>query len=63
MRKLWIVRLNAAARINGISYSRLIAGIRRAGIELDRKVLSDLAIFDPEGFSQVVEVARGELAG
>ncbi len=62
MRRLWIVRLNAAARLNGLSYSRLIEGLGRAGIELDRKVLSDLAIFDPAGFSKVVAAARQSLA-
>ncbi len=62
MRRLWIVRLNAAARLSGLSYSRLIEGIGKAGIALDRKVLSDLAIFDPAGFVKVVDAARGALA-
>ena len=61
MRRLWIVRINAAARTNGMSYSRLIEGCGKAGIELDRKVLSDLAIFDPGGFTKVVEQARSAL--
>jgi large subunit ribosomal protein L20 len=61
MRRLWIVRINAAARTNGMSYSRLIEGCGRAGIELDRKVLSDLAIFDPAGFSQIVGQAQAAL--
>lgn len=54
-RKLWIIRINAAARQNGISYSRLISGLKRAGIELDRKILADMAVRDPAGFRSVVE--------
>lgn len=61
MRRLWIVRLNAAARLSGMSYSRLIEGIGKAGIALDRKVLSDLAIFDAAGFAKVVAAARAAL--
>jgi large subunit ribosomal protein L20 len=61
MRRLWIVRLNAAARLQGLSYSRLIEGIGKAGIALDRKVLSDLAIFDPAAFGKVVVAARAAL--
>lgn len=57
-RRLWIVRINAAARQNGISYSRLIAGLHKAGSQLDRKVLADIALFDPKGFAAVVEAAR-----
>lgn len=60
-RKLWIVRINAAARAHDISYSRFIAGIKRAGIELDRKSLADLAATDPAAFSKLVESARGAL--
>ncbi|MEZ4381529.1 MAG: 50S ribosomal protein L20 [Nannocystaceae bacterium] len=62
MRRLWIVRVNAAARANGLSYSRLIEGCGKAGIELDRKVLADLAIADKEAFAKVAEVARQALA-
>ena len=62
MRRLWIVRLNAAARQHGLSYSRLIEGLTKADVGLDRKVLSDLAIFDPAAFAKVVEVARAKLA-
>ncbi len=62
MRRLWIVRLNAAARLSGLSYSRFIEGVGKAGIALDRKVLSDLAIFDPSGFRKVVETARAALS-
>lgn len=61
MRRLWIVRINAAARQNGVSYSRLMDGCHKAGIELDRKVLADLAIADPAGFRRVVETARASL--
>jgi|SRR5690606_1079998 len=57
-RRLWIVRINAAARQNGISYSRLIDGLNKAGCQLDRKVLADIALFDPKGFAAVVEAAR-----
>ncbi|HNP86810.1 MAG: 50S ribosomal protein L20 [Chloroflexi bacterium SZAS-1] len=54
-RRLWIIRINAAARQNGISYSRLISGLKKAGITLDRKVLADMAVRDPAGFTSVVE--------
>lgn len=57
-RRLWIVRINAAARMNGISYSRLMDGLKKAGCQLDRKVLADIALFDPKGFAAVVETAR-----
>jgi large subunit ribosomal protein L20 len=61
MRGLWIVRINAAARENGLSYSRLIAGLKAAGNELDRKVLADLAVRDAAGFASLAEVARKAL--
>jgi large subunit ribosomal protein L20 len=61
MRGLWIVRINAAARANGLSYSRLIAGLKAAGSELDRKVLADLAVHDAEGFARLAELARQSL--
>jgi large subunit ribosomal protein L20 len=57
-RRLWIVRINAAARPLGISYSRLVAGLDKANVKLDRKILSDLAISDPNAFQKVVEAAR-----
>ena len=57
-RRLWIQRINAAARLNGMSYSRLIAGLRAAAVEVDRKVLADLAVRDPGAFAQLVEVAK-----
>ncbi len=58
LRKLWITRINAAARLNGISYSRLIAGMKKAQIELNRKILADLAVRDPKAFSAVVAKAK-----
>ena len=56
-RSLWITRISAAAKQNGTSYSRLMGGLKKAGVELDRKVLSNMAILDPNGFSQVVKLA------
>ena len=58
-RRLWIARINAAARMNGLSYSRFMHGLKQAGIELDRKVLADLAIYDEAGFAQIAELAKG----
>jgi large subunit ribosomal protein L20 len=57
-RRLWITRINAAARINGMSYSQLMHGLRLAGVELDRKVLADIAVRDPETFRRFAETAR-----
>jgi large subunit ribosomal protein L20 len=57
-RRLWVVRINAAARENGLSYSKMIHGLKLAGVVLDRKVLADLAIVDPQAFSRVAETAR-----
>ncbi|MBT9173955.1 MAG: 50S ribosomal protein L20 [Syntrophomonadaceae bacterium] len=57
-RQLWIARINAAARMNGMSYSRLISGLKRAGVDINRKMLADLAVNDTEGFSELVGVAR-----
>jgi len=56
-RSLWIARINAAAKQNGTSYSRLMGGLKKAGVELDRKVLSNMAILDPNAFTQVVKLA------
>ncbi len=56
-RRLWITRINAGARMNGINYSKLIGGLKKAGIELDRKVLANMAILDAEAFSKVVKIA------
>ena len=60
-RRLWITRINAAARINGMSYSQLMHGLKLAGVELDRKVLADLAVTDAVAFAALVEVARKAL--
>jgi len=57
-RQLWIVRINAAARVNGMSYNQFISGVHKAGIELDRKVLADLAVSDPAAFAAVAEQAK-----
>jgi large subunit ribosomal protein L20 len=58
MRQLWITRINAAARLNGITYSRLTHALKQADIRLDRKILADLAVSDPQAFARVVEVAK-----
>ena len=58
MRELWIIRINAAARINGLSYSKLIAGLKKANVDLDRKVLADIAVRDAATFGRIAEVAR-----
>ena len=60
-RKLWIARINAAARINGISYSQLINGLKKAGIEVNRKMLADLAVNDSAAFAQLVVAAKEQL--
>jgi large subunit ribosomal protein L20 len=57
-RKLWIVRVNAAARLHGISYSRLVSGMKKAGMGIDRKMLAELAVSDERAFSEVVEQAK-----
>jgi len=62
-RRLWIMRINAAARLHGLSYSRLIAGLTRAGVEVDRKILADLAVRDDAAFGQVAEKAKAALSG
>src|ERR671918_786232 len=62
-RSLWIIRINAAARANGLSYNRFMAGVRLAGIELDRKSLADLAVSDPAAFTVVAERAKAALDG
>lgn len=62
MRKLWIARINAAARLNDMSYSQLMHGLRLAKIEVNRKMLSEIAIADPSGFSGIVEKAKKALA-
>jgi len=60
-RRLWIARINAAARLNNLSYSKFIRGLKLANIELDRKVLAELAISDPSGFTQIVNLASEQL--
>ena len=60
-RRLWITRINAAARLNGLSYSRFIHGLGKAGVEIDRKILADLAINDADAFARLAEVAKGAL--
>ena len=57
-RRLWIIRINAAARLHEMSYSQFIAGLKRAGVDLDRKTLADLAVRDPGGFAKLVESAK-----
>jgi large subunit ribosomal protein L20 len=59
-RRLWIARINAASRQNGLSYSRFMHGLKQAGIELDRKILADVAVRDKSTFAQLVEVAKGQ---
>lgn len=61
IRRLWITRINAAARINGMSYSVLMNGLKKAGVQLDRKVLSDMAVNDPAAFTAITEVAKKAL--
>jgi large subunit ribosomal protein L20 len=58
-RRLWIARINAAARAHGLSYSRLMSGLKNAGVNLNRKVLADLAVRDEKGFGRIVELAKG----
>jgi large subunit ribosomal protein L20 len=60
-RRLWITRINAAARLNGLSYSRFMHGLGKAGVEIDRKILAELAVNDADAFAELVEVAKGAL--
>ena len=62
MRQLWIARINAAARMNGLSYSKLMHGLKVAGVEINRKILADMAINDAEGFTALAELAKGNQA-
>ena len=62
MRQLWIDRINAAARINGLSYSKFMYGLKLAGVEMNRKILADMAINDAQGFATLAEVAKSKLA-
>ncbi len=61
-RSLWIVRISAACKLNGVSYSQFISGLKKAGIELDRKILADIAVKDAEGFTKLVELAKAAKA-
>ena len=61
-RQLWIARINAAARMNGLSYSRFMYGLKLAGVEMNRKILADMAINDAEGFKTLAELAKSKLA-
>jgi large subunit ribosomal protein L20 len=61
-RTLWITRINAAARLHGLSYSRLMAGLREAGVEINRKVLADLAVHDADAFAKIAELAKARAA-
>ncbi|MCR4650901.1 MAG: 50S ribosomal protein L20 [Lachnospiraceae bacterium] len=62
MRQLWIARINAAARMNGLSYSRFMYGLKLAGVDINRKMLSELAVNDAEGFTTLAELAKSKLA-
>jgi large subunit ribosomal protein L20 len=59
LRRLWNVRINAAARLHGLSYSRLISGLKKAGVGLDRKILAEMAVSDPQTFAEVAKIAGG----
>ena len=61
-RRLWIARINAAARMNGISYSRFMYGIKETGIDINRKMLAEMAVNDPEGFSELAELVKSKVA-
>ena len=60
--RLWIARINAAARLHDLSYSKFIGGLKRAGVEVDRKILADLAVNDPQAFGELAELARSQAA-
>src|SRR5229473_3002272 len=62
-RSLWIVRIGAASKLNGLSYNQFIHGLKKAGVELDRKILADLAVKDPGGFKSLAEQAKGAIGG
>ena len=62
MRQLWIARINAAARLNGLSYSKFMHGLKLAGVEMNRKMLAELAVNDAEGFASLVELAKSKVA-
>ena len=62
MRSLWITRINAAARLNGLSYSKFMFGLKSAGVDINRKMLAELAVNDPEGFKTLAELAKSKIA-
>ncbi len=62
MRTLWIARINAAARINGLSYSKFMFGLKAAGVEINRKMLAEMAVNDPEGFKSLADLAKEKVA-
>ena len=62
MRQLWIARINAAARMNGLSYSKMMHGLKVAGVEINRKILADMAVNDAQGFATLAELAKSKLA-
>ena len=63
MRRLWILRISAASRDRGLTYSQLVYGLKKAGIEINRKMLADMAVREPEAFASIVNTARGEVQG
>ena len=63
MRRLWISRVNAASRAQGLTYGRLVEGLRKAGVEINRKMLADMAVKEPAAFNNLVTIAKGEVQG
>ncbi len=61
MRRIWITRINAASRLNGLSYGELVNGLNKAGVEINRKILADMAVREPEDFAQIVTTAKSQL--
>jgi len=61
MRRLWITRINAASRNNGLTYGRFMEGLKRSGVEINRKMLADMAVREPEAFSQLVTMAKNQI--
>jgi len=61
MRRLWILRINAASRLHGLTYGRFMDGLKKSGVEINRKVLADMAVREPESFANLVTVARGKI--
>ncbi len=63
MRRLWILRVNAASRSHGLTYGRFINGLRKSGVEINRKMLADMAVREPEAFADIVTLAKGQVSG